>query len=73
VSAQLAQLVLACRVMPDEILDHLREKGQGTYTSLRAAPEAVLASVVRAWPDVVAGIAEARMTICNSTQNPNHL
>lgn len=59
--AQLFRLLEACQVTPGAILDYLREKGQGTYRSLNAAPEAVLACVVRAWPDVVAELACGRV------------
>jgi len=56
-ASQLARLVEACQVTPEAILDYIRAKGQGTYRSLPAVPEAVLAGVVRAWPDVVAELA----------------
>ena len=59
-AAQLVHLAQACQVTPDAILDYIRAKGQGTYRSLHAAPEAVLTGVVRAWPDVMADFAGSR-------------
>jgi hypothetical protein len=55
-----SHLVSACHIQPAAVLDYLREKGQGSYRSLDVAPEAVLAAVVRAWPDVMAEIARGR-------------
>jgi hypothetical protein len=54
---RLAHLVEACHVKPEAILDYIHAKGLGSYRSINAAPAAVLAGVVRAWPDVMEEIA----------------
>jgi hypothetical protein len=55
---RLAQLVEACRVQPEAILEYMRARGMGTYRSIEATPVAAVMGVVRAWPDVMAEIAE---------------
>jgi hypothetical protein len=59
-ATQLARLMNACRIAPESILEYIGAQGQGTYRSIAAAPEAILACVVRAWPDVIAELAQNR-------------
>jgi hypothetical protein len=61
-AAQLTRLMKACHIAPECILEYIGAQGQGTYRSIAAAPEAILTCVVRAWPDVIAELAQHRGT-----------